>query len=104
MDEFDLQLLAENPSWQRVLGVYARRASESPPERPGEESGPRWHERVGALDGLDPDALTEIHSRLIAFGWLRFQVEDRQAGLKYRISPEGKQALQNLNQSSERAA
>lgn len=106
MDEFDQQLLLENPAWQQVLGMYAQYTDESEQPRPEGESGPRWHARIASLEELTPDQLAEIHGQLIAFGWLRFQLEGRQEGLLYRISPEGREVLARLHATadSERAA
>lgn len=105
MDEIDLQLLAENPSWQRVLGTYAQLAAELQGSS-AEEPTTGWNPRVASIKDVDSESLTEIHSQLIAFGWLKFQVEGRATGLMYRISPEGREALKALQNSAigERAA
>jgi hypothetical protein len=106
MDEFDQQLLSENPAWQQVLGMYARLADEPEHPRSEGESGPRFHPRIASLEEMPPEELAEIHGQLIALGWLRFQLEGRQAGLMYRISPEGREALAHLQETAqtERAA
>lgn len=54
------------------------------------DSGPRYAERV-RLDEIDPEELTAIHGQLIAFGYLKFQVD--RTGLGYRVSKEGRQFL-----------
>ncbi|HWL09540.1 MAG TPA: hypothetical protein VNQ76_14115 [Planctomicrobium sp.] len=138
MGEFDLQILADNPPWRRLLDVYleivsepqpmaARKSSktaavtiesqvtesrtdgsptaadsvleestETEPEKV-EPSGPRWADRVISMNEVTPDELSKIHGKLIAMGWLHFQLEDGQNGLVYRVSPEGRRLLKRLD-------
>lgn len=95
MDDFDLQLLADNPPWQRVLSTYLD-LLEDVIDRPEDETGARWVDRIHWLDGIDSDELAAIHGHLIALDWLKFQLEDGKTGLSYRVSSAGRMVLERL--------
>ncbi|MEZ6063311.1 MAG: hypothetical protein R3C19_23435 [Planctomycetaceae bacterium] len=54
-----------------------------------------WLERFDNVDGLDQDSLTQAHGQLIAMGMLKFELASRSVGLRYQISPRGRQALES---------
>ena len=101
MLDCESHLLEDYPNWGLLLEAYALLQAEEPmtiaePEPEGDQpanSGTRWFPRVCALNGIEPEQLSPIHGRLIALGWLRFQLEDAQSGVQYRLSPEGRKAL-----------
>ena len=64
-------------------------------EMDGEESAAGWVSRVSVLDGVDAAGLSTLHGRLIALGYLKFKLIDRQIGLRYRLTPAGKQMAQS---------
>lgn len=102
-------LLAERPDWQAVLKLYLDLLDEVKIERDSEESGPRWARRIPQIENIDPEVLTEIHGQLIAMDLLTFQLEDKNDGLMYRITGEGRRALlavekQSIESESEMAA
>lgn len=97
MDDFDRQLLENNPYWKQVLEAYLQLASEPVTTNPEEKGMVRWADRIQTLDGLDPDELSLIHGRLIALGWLNFQFEAGQASLTYRVSSDGRAILKRLD-------
>ncbi|TWT52298.1 hypothetical protein KOR42_29840 [Thalassoglobus neptunius] len=86
-------LLAERPDWQAVLKLYFDLLDEVKIERDSEESGPRWARRIPQIENIAPEVLTEIHGQLIAMDLLTFQLEDKDDGLMYRITREGRRAL-----------
>lgn len=95
MDDADLQLLSHHPDWEAVLRAYLDRLEQfSRSEQSA--GGMRWLDRIAELHGLDQRELAAIHGKLIAHGWLRFQFEESQTGLTYRVSPEGCQMLSAL--------
>jgi hypothetical protein len=61
----------------------------------GEESATGWVSRISLLDGVEAAALSTLHGRLIALGYLKFKLIDRQIGLRYRLTPAGKQMAQS---------
>lgn len=64
-----------------------------------------WLDRICDLDGVEDDRLCEIHGKLIAAGFLNFQMRNRITGLEYRVANAGKQYLtRKLEQASELAS
>jgi hypothetical protein len=47
------------------------------------------------LEGVVAAELSTLHGRLIALGYLKFKLIDRQVGLRYRLTPAGKQMAQS---------
>ncbi|MBT5020354.1 MAG: hypothetical protein HON04_16605 [Planctomicrobium sp.] len=92
MDDIDLHHLLEEPVLQQVLEIYSELITLAGEDRAEDEQGTRWANRILELTDTDPAALSSIHGRLIAFGWLTFQIEDRNSGLMYRITSDGKKA------------
>jgi len=45
-----------------------------------------------------------LHGRVIALGYLKFKLVDRQVGLRYRLTPVGKQMAQSRPDATETAA
>lgn len=53
-----------------------------------------WLERVSSLADFTPDELVKRHGELIALGFLKFEISNADLGLRYQISPRGKNALE----------
>lgn len=53
-----------------------------------------WLERIDQLDGLEKEDLVRAHGELIALGFLKFEIAGSSIGLRYKVSPAGKQALE----------
>ena len=83
-----------------VTAVAAPASSESD----SEESATGWVSRVSLLDGVDAAQLSTLHGRVIALGYLKFKLIDRQAGLRYRLTSAGKQMAQTRFETGEVAA
>ena len=97
MLDFELTELDRQGDWRIVLNAYhtaSTAARESAPQFNG------WLGRMPDLDGFEPDQLSRIHGRLIATGYLKFQLADRDAGLQYQLSPEGRRALNGTGEIS----
>lgn len=58
-----------------------------------EDSSTGWVSRIAQLEGVDPSRMSTLHGRVIALGYLKFQLIDRQIGLRYRLTPAGKQVV-----------
>jgi len=52
-----------------------------------------WIPRLRDVDEVPRDRLTPIHGRLIAHGLLQFQLQGREEGVVYRLTPAGRKAL-----------
>ena len=59
-----------------------------------------WVERIDDLEELDSEVLTQLHGQLIALGHLKFEISGRNVGLRYQLSPRGKQALDREQQKA----
>ncbi len=90
IDDFDLEQLRRNPEWQTALKVYHDLQAQSR-ERLPEFDG--WIPRVTEVAAIESAKLPAIHGKLIAFGFLKFDLAGRDAGMRYQLTPQGKQAL-----------
>ena len=86
----------------KALQAPAPAVSADPPpvntpnaDNDGEESATGWVSRISVLEGVDTTQLSTLHGRLIALGYLKFKLIDRQVGLRYRLTPAGKQMAQS---------
>lgn len=84
------------PAAQETAVVDAPVASEIPgqvKDSETEDSNVGWVSRIAQLEGVDPTRMSTLHGRVIALGYLKFQLIDRQIGLRYRLTPAGKQVV-----------
>jgi len=120
MIDIDAELLDLDAGWREVLEAYRLVeetepvASEGLPSRnpagepdemevmlglaelPEEDERDDWLPRIVSLDGFDAERLSELHGRLIALGWLGFEVGDRTTGMRYKITRDGQRVLDGL--------
>ena len=90
VEDFELEQLRRHPEWRVALKVYhdlQAQAREQSPEFDG------WIPRVIEVQSIDSAALPSIHGKLIAFGFLKFDLSGRDAGIRYQLTPQGKLAL-----------
>jgi hypothetical protein len=90
MLDFELEDLNQNAEWRDVLAAYLS-AHEAARQSEAEFDG--WLPRIMAVEGLESEDLPRIHGKLIAIGFLKFQLASRGMGVVYQISPAGRQAL-----------
>jgi len=120
MIDIDAELLDLDAGWREVLEAY-RLVDETEPvasgglpsrdlagetddsevvlglaELPAEDERDDWLPRIESLEGFDLERLSELHGRLIALGWLGFDVGDRTTGMRYKISRDGQRVLDGL--------
>ena len=76
-----------------VETVAASEGSAKEKDGEAEDSSTGWVSRIGQLEGIDPSQMSTLHGRVIALGYLKFQLIDRQVGLRYRLTPAGKQIV-----------
>ena len=86
----ELQFDTLNQRNLQVLTVYAERHLAA---RTANNDYAGWLDRVESTGDLDADQLTRVHGELIALGMLRFELTNRQTGLRYQISDRGHDAL-----------
>jgi len=93
MIDFELEELHRCDDWHRLLGGYQSLLEQQVATAEAAEEFDGWLPRLQTVEGIDEDALSRIHGRLIAWGFLTFRLAGRTAGIQYQISPAGKQAL-----------
>jgi hypothetical protein len=90
MDDFDILQLKRNPQWRALLQVYHDRQQEMRAASPDSDG---WVARPAEFEGIEPDQVSSIHGKLIAFGFLKFDVSGRDVGVRYQLTHEGRRAL-----------
>ena len=98
LDDFELDQLRRHPEWRTALKVYHDLQTESR-ERLPEFDG--WIPRVTEVAAIESAKLPAIHGKLIAFGFLKFDLAGRDAGMRYQLTLQGKQALLGLPAADE---
>jgi len=126
MVEYEWQQLRDNPDWVHVLTAYATRAAADRDEHPGtpnqdgsesrtptdspEHSAPPpeqakkstktgnegWVCRLTKVEGVSGNHLSAIHGKLIAFGFLNFELTSRTTGMRYQVTTLGRRILRWL--------
>lgn len=128
MQDFEAQCFQNREDWLRLLLAYAQAeevaaAAEAalakvstPPavsaapavsvasDTEVEESATGWVARISSIEGVEASQMSMLHGRVIALGYLKFKLIDRQVGLRYRLTPSGKQAAQARPETIEAAA
>jgi hypothetical protein len=90
MDELELEQLRKNPCWVAVLERYQQQSAIFREQQTDFDGWvPRFHE----LPEINTADLPAIHGKLIAFGFLKFDVAGRDAGIRYQLTPLGKQGI-----------
>ncbi len=99
MQDFELEQLRRNPQWSATLRTYQALANE---KRSASEAFDGWVPRVSQVPDVDVTKLSSIHGRLIAFGFLKFDLSDREIGMRYQLTPMARQALgENITAGSD---
>ncbi len=102
MLDFERDDLNKTGPWPRLLAAYLQHQQEMRQEFKQEEkefSG--WVPRLASVEEIEDESLSKLHGRLIAVGFLKFQLGKRTTGLCYQLSPEGRKALEKWNQQSD---
>ncbi len=90
MSDFEMDQLRRNPAWKAALRYYwdaQASARATQPEFDG------WVARASQVPQVEPANLSAVHGRLIAFGFLKFDLTNRELGMRYQLTPLGKQAI-----------
>ncbi|HEY0985222.1 hypothetical protein [Schlesneria sp.] len=91
MDDFELEQLRKNPQWSLVLQQYQQLHTQGRNDSP-EFDG--WTPRIFHVEDVPVEELSGIHGKLIAYGFLKFDLAGRDGGLRYQLTPLGKQGIQ----------
>lgn len=90
MHDWELDQLQRYPDCQVTLRAYDRSAS-TLKEQPDHDG---WLPRLNSVTGVRTDRLPSVHGRLIALGCLKFDLGSREVGLRYQLTPLGRQLLE----------
>ncbi len=94
MLDFELEELNQSTDWREVLLRHLKLTKpRTNAAKQAEDEFDGWLPRIMAVDGLESEDLPRIHGKLIALGFLKFQLASRGTGVVYQISPAGRQAL-----------
>jgi len=126
MIDIDAELLDLDAGWREVLEAYqeVEETGGAEPDEPttddqgmASDDGPdrgdgepmiglaelvddvemkEWLPRVVSLEGFDGERLSSLHGRLIALGWLGFDVGDSVTGIRYQLTRDGQRVLDGL--------
>ena len=91
MPESDLLFDSLNEQNLPILQSYSDRTRTA---KAASDEHDGWLDRLESTDDFDADELTRIHGQLIALGMLKFELSNRETGLRYRVSDRGYAALQ----------
>ena len=90
VEDIDILQLKRNPEWRATLLVYHNLQLEIREKSPDSDG---WVPRPAEFEGIEPSRISAIHGKLIAFGFLKFDVSGRDVGVRYQLTPEGRKAL-----------
>ena len=93
--------LQENIDWQRVLTSYLQALEVALIENPEFD---KWLPRVRFVPEVEKTELSAIHGKLIALGFLKFELASQNAGMLYQLTSAGKRAIKSLEKSESNAA
>jgi hypothetical protein len=82
MIDFERDEWSRTPGLKQLLETYRRQYDVAKRQNP-EFDG--WLPRIGTLDGVEPAEIARLHGKLIALGYLRFQLHDRRTGVQYQV-------------------
>jgi hypothetical protein len=101
IDDFELNELKKNPEWRAALQMYHDLQVASREQSPDADG---WIPRPAELIGVDSQRLSSVHGKLIAFGFLKFDVSGRDIGVRYQLTPQGRRALFGETADSEESS
>ena len=90
MDELELKQLRKNAHWVAVLERYHQQ-SDSMKSQSKDFDG--WVPRLHDVTDVPAEDLPGIHGKLIAFGFLKFDLAGRDAGIRYQLTTLGRQGI-----------
>ena len=98
MDEFELEQLRRQPKWVTVLEAYQQLALDGRAQSPDFDG---WVPRIHEFPSAKLEELPGIHGKLIAFGFLKFDLAGRDGGIRYQLTPLGKRGINGSDSSDD---
>lgn len=96
MDEYELEQLSRQPKWVAVLEHYHQQHLV---QRDQSKEFDGWVSRIHDVSKVPTEELPGIHGKLIAFGFLKFDLAGRDGGMRYQLTPLARQAVSASNES-----
>ena len=90
MQTDDLAFLRRHPDWMATLQAYWD-AHLQCKQQVAEFNG--WLARQTSVPEVPTEALSGIHGKLIAFGYLKFELTPKDTILRYQLTPLGRLAV-----------
>jgi hypothetical protein len=90
MIDFEWEMLDTHPEWRLVLEAYRCERERLLAEDPEHEG---WLARLHAIEGVEEEHIPRIHGKLIALGFLKFQITGRTSGVVYQVTAQACRAL-----------
>ncbi|MCX7395909.1 MAG: hypothetical protein NTW75_17490 [Planctomycetales bacterium] len=98
IEDFEHEQLRRQPHLRAALKVYGDLQDHGRDRSPDFDG---WIPRVVEVAEIESSALPSIHGKLIAFGFLTFDLAGRDTGMRYQLTPLGKNALTGKTLSEE---
>ena len=98
MEDFELEQLRRNPKWKTVMEVYLQCGHVG---RDQSKDFDGWMPRLAEVPEIPTTELPGIHGKLIAYGLLKFDLAGRDGGIRYQLTPLGKQGLSGASSDDE---
>ena len=99
----DRELHTATPQPDAAQSAAAAETSPEPaaaapePAQPAANAGQQgWVCRLTQVEGVSETQLSAIHGKLIAFGFLNFELTSRTTGMRYQVAPLGRRVLRWL--------
>lgn len=90
MIDLAIAWMRRDPAWRNLLAAYD---GAEPVPAPPDEAPAGWVTRLSEVEGIPPQEISRIHGKLIAFGLLEFELAGRSAGVRYRVTRDGRAIL-----------
>lgn len=86
----DRDLLLRHPEWLAVLQAYWD-VQQTLKKTEKEFDG--WMARLADVPSIARELLSGVHGKLIAFGYLKFELTPKDTSLRYQLTPLGRMAV-----------
>lgn len=90
MPHDDLELIRRHPTWLATLQAYWDAHVET---KKLSKDFDGWMTRLTEIPQVPAESLSGVHGKLIAFGYLKFELTPKDASLRYQLTPMGRTAV-----------
>jgi hypothetical protein len=90
MPHDDLDFLRRNPAWLATLQAYWEAHLQLKKDVADFDG---WMGRLTSVPDVPSETLSGVHGKLIAFGYLKFELTPKDTTLRYQLTPLGRTAV-----------